>query len=229
MGRILMGVLRRLGAFNAAHPWSHNRAYTPWVLWHARRVKRHGGSTALDVGCGTGRLVKQLAAVLDEVVGVEPDPATAATARRELLTTRNATVVESGFDSHSFDGRTFDLVTFVAVLHHLPLVSTLDAARRLVRPGGRLVIVGVARETKADLGWSMASLLLNPIVGAIRHPRRATTIPEDMTAPTREPEDTYQEIAQAARQVLPGVRMHRGLFWRYTAVWVAPHGTIRRG
>ncbi|MCC2030108.1 hypothetical protein KEC56_11380 [Microbacterium sp. YMB-B2] len=43
---------------------------------------------------------------------------------------------------------------------------------------------------------------------------------ESMTAPAREPSETSDQIASVASEILPGVRMRRGLFWRYTAVWV---------
>lgn len=220
-------VLQKLSRFNAAHPWSHNEAYTPWLMRQARRAHRRGGSRALDVGCGTGNLLKKLASVIDEVAGIEPDKRTAAHARTNLAGIKNAVVHEVPFDSVSLEESSFDLVTFVAVLHHLPLTPTLEAARRLLRPGGRLVIVGLARETSADLPRSVASMLLNPVIGAIRHPRRAHATPENMTAPTREPSQTFDQIADAARQLLPGVKLRRGLFWRYTAVWIAPRSAAR--
>jgi SAM-dependent methyltransferase len=179
-----------------------------------------GGVRALDVGCGTGHLLTRLAGVMPEVVGIEPDARTAARARDTVTETQNATVRDEPFDPAAFGEATFDLVTFVAVLHHLPLEQTLKDARSLLRPGGRLVVVGLAREAPTDLPWSVTSLLLNPLIGLVRHPRRALEVPSSMTAPTLEPMETFDQIASIARRVLPGVRMRRGLFWRYTAVWV---------
>jgi hypothetical protein len=65
-------------------------------------------------------------------------------------------------------------------------------------------------------------VFLNAGIGAIRHPRRARATRENMTAPTAEPLETFEQIREAAQAVLPGVRMRRSLFWRYTAVWEAP-------
>lgn len=166
--------------------------------------------------------LQKLASVMDEVAGIEPDKRTVAHARTNLTGIKNAVVHEASFDSVSFDESSFDLVTFVAVLHHLPLTLTLETARRLLRPGGRLVIVGLARETSADLPRSVVSMLLNPMIGVMRHPRRTHVTPANMTAPTLEPSQTFEQIAAAAHQVLPGVKIRRGLFWRYTAVWIAP-------
>lgn len=216
--RLLEGMAR----VNAEHPWSHNDAYTPWVLRHARTVRRGGGTSALDVGCGTGRLLRRLSAVMADVTGIEQDGETASRARAGLAGIGSATVIEGSFEDLPLDRPRYDLVTFVAVLHHLPLAQALGAARSLLRPGGRLVVVGLARETSADLPWSLASTVLNPVIGAIRSPRRASAKPVDMTAPTAEPRETFAQIADTARAVLPGVRIRRSLFWRYIAVWVAP-------
>jgi SAM-dependent methyltransferase len=213
-------LLGKLGQFSAAHPWSHNEAYSRWILRQAREVRRQGGERALDVGCGTGRLLERLSGIMPDVTGIEPDARTAARARSTLGGVHNATVRVEPFDSATIDEASFDLVTFVAVLHHLPLVRTLEAARRSLRPGGRLVIVGLAREVPADLPLSVTSALLNPVIGFFRHPRRAQTTPESMTAPTAEPIETFEQIASIAREMLPGVKVRRGLFWRYTAVWI---------
>jgi SAM-dependent methyltransferase len=213
----ILGALRR---FNAAHPWSHNAFYTPWIVRQARAVRRHGGRRALDIGCGTGELLTRLAVVMPEVVGIEPDGRTAARARARVAEHENAIVREEPFDPAAAGDETFDLVTLVAVLHHLPLAPTLRAARDLVAPGGRLVVVGLAREAPADLPWSLASVILNPVIGLLRHPRRARVLPESMTAPLSEPTHTFDQIAAVARDVLPEVTIRRRLFWRYTAVWI---------
>ncbi|GAB3833257.1 class I SAM-dependent methyltransferase [Kribbella italica] len=209
-----------MGRFCDAHPWSHNDAYAALVLHHARRVRAAGGTEALDVGCGTGNLVRRLAGVFPAVTGIERDVPTAELARRTTANFANVRILTQPFDETHQDR--YDLITFVAVLHHLPLQATLEKARDLLRPGGRLVVVGVSRESPADLPWSIASLILNPIVGAVVHPRRSTTTPPQMTAPTATPEESFEEIARTAEGILPGVRLRRALFWRYTLTWTAP-------
>jgi 2-polyprenyl-3-methyl-5-hydroxy-6-metoxy-1,4-benzoquinol methylase len=213
-------VLAAVGRFNDAHPWSHNDAYAALVLRHARRVRAAGGTEALDVGCGTGNLVRRLAGVFPAVTGIEPDAPTAALARRATADLANVHILTQPFDeSHR---NRYDLITFVAVLHHLPLQTTLEKARELLRPGGRLVVVGLSGESRADLPWSIASLILNPIVGAVVHPRRASETPPQMTAPTAMATESFEEIALTAERILPGARLSRGLFWRYTLSWAVP-------
>jgi hypothetical protein len=103
----------------------------------------------------------------------------------------------------------------VAVLHHLPLVSTLRELRGCLAPGGRLVIIGCYRATSAiDLLADLPAIIANPVIGLIKHPSRAIAMPEHMTAPTADPADTLADIRRAAAQELTGARIRRRLFWR---------------
>ncbi|MGC4942620.1 class I SAM-dependent methyltransferase [Kribbella sp. DT2] len=219
MSRALTSALAAVGRFNDAHPWSHNDAYAALVLHHARRVRAAGGTEALDVGCGTGNLVRRLASVFPAVTGIEADVPTAELARRTTEGLANVRILNEPFDA-SHRNR-YDLITFVAVLHHLPLHATLEKVRELLRPGGRLVVVGLSRESPADLPWSVASLILNPVVGVVVHPRRARETPQQMTAPVAMAAESFEEIARTAERVLPGAQLRRALFWRYTLAWTA--------
>lgn len=214
-----MGFLAVLDRVNAAHPWSHNDAYAGFVVRHTRAVRRRGGATAVDVGCGTGNLLAELAEVFPSVIGIEPDPATAAIAARRFAGT-TVQIHDRAFGSEPPDA--YDLIVFVASLHHMPLRQALQEARAAIRPGGRVVIIGVARETSRDALRSVVSSLLNPLIGLLRHPARATDVPAHMNAPTAAASESFDEIREVAAEVLPGIRMRRRLFWRYTASWVAP-------
>lgn len=226
MTRTTQSALDVLGRFNGRHPWSHNDAYAPWVLRQAHKVRKGGGTRALDVGCGTGNLVRRLAEVMPEVAGLEPHGPTAETAEANARGLPNVTVRHSGFAED--EGSGYDLITFVAVLHHLPLRETLSTVRARLAPGGRLVIVGVAQDTPADWPWWLLSTLLNPLVGLVVHPRAAAEPPVHMTAPSRPADETYAQLARIIPDELPGARMRRGLFWRYTAVWVRPVAPAER-
>jgi SAM-dependent methyltransferase len=215
-----MGFLSALDRFNHAHPWSHNDAFAGFVLRQARTVRRGGGRTAVDVGCGTGNLAARLARVFPDVRGIEPDPATAAIAAARFSGSGTVRIEQRHFQEE--DHAKYDFVVFVATLHHMPLAEALSRARMNLRPGGRIVIVGLARETPADTPRSLISLGLNPLVGLLRHPRRAELPPSHMRAPTAPADDSIDEIRHIALTVLPGIRLRRRLFWRYTATWTQP-------
>ena len=208
-----------LSRINTAHPWSHNDAFTRFVVRNARAVRRGGGHVAVDVGCGTGNMLARLASVFGSAIGIEPDLDTAAIATRRFIDSK-VQIDARKFGDEASDA--YDLILFVASLHHMDLRSSLIEVRGSLRPGGRLVVVGIARETPIDVVHSAVSSLLNPIVGLLRHPTRATRPPQHMRAPIAEPILSFDEIRSIARSILPGIQMRRRLFWRYTAVWVAP-------
>jgi SAM-dependent methyltransferase len=205
-----------LNRWNARHPWSHNDHFHGWILRNLP-VRR---SAALDAGCGRGALVEKLADHFEQVTGVDPDAEMAAVARERLAGLPGVEVRQQSLLDTT--GR-YDLVTMVASLHHLPLEPALRHTAELVAPGGRLLVVGLAQlGSPADLALDSASLLLNPLVGFVKHPRAA---PAPTTAvpgvPIRDPEEDFAEVRSVAERVLPGSRMRRRLFFRYTLRWDA--------
>ena len=195
-------LLRRIDAVNAAHPWSHNDHYLRWVL----RQVPPGARRALDVGCGTGTLLRALARVVPEVDGIDTDPRVAALAGARVAGLLDLPASPS-----------YDVVTAVAVVHHLPLEAALTRLRALVRPGGRLVVVGCYRaSTPLDHAVGLVAIPANLLIGLLRSPGVA---PVGMTAPVAEARETLPEIRAAARALVPEARIRRRLFWRYTLVW----------
>ncbi|MFC8532213.1 class I SAM-dependent methyltransferase [Nocardia sp. NPDC057227] len=204
-----------LSELNRAHPWSHNDHYADWVV---RRVRASGARRVLDIGCGTGNLVARLRDHC-AVTGLERDPATAAVAAHRFRDDPAVRILPIDFADRDPDDR-WDAVTLVAVLHHLPLEPALRALRACLAPGGRLVVVGLHRDvTIGDALTRLPAVLLNPIIGVLKHPARATEPPQHMRAPIAEPRETLAEIRAAAAGELPGARIRRRLFWRYTLVY----------
>ena len=145
---------------SAATYWNHNAAFHGELVADAARR----GGRALDVGCGEGLLVQRLAAVCEEAVGIEADPATVERARARLAGVRGAVVRRADALDPALRGEVgvFRTVTCVAVLHHLPLEEGLRALSGFVAPGGRLCVVGLAAdEGLGDRALSVLSVLPN--------------------------------------------------------------------
>ncbi|MFF8233337.1 class I SAM-dependent methyltransferase [Streptomyces caelestis] len=208
-------VLRALDRFHAARPWDHNAHFHRWILRQfPRRVE-----SALDVGCDSGDLARLLAGRAQRVHGVDADPAITARARELTSTALPVTYTVADAPAGLPDGP-YDVITCVAVLHHLPFSRALEAFRDRLAPGGTLVIVGVARErTPADHLLSVASVPLNIVMALLENRGRPAPRPVSMTARTSPADMTFPEIVREARAVLPGARLRRRLFWRYTLVW----------
>ncbi|MEW2625703.1 class I SAM-dependent methyltransferase [Streptomyces sp. NPDC048106] len=210
-GRFLGGLQR----LNAAYPWDHNAHYHPWLL---RQLPKRFGR-ALDVGCGAGELARLLAARAERVEAVDTDAEILERAR-ELGGAFENVRHTLGAAPDALPPGPYDVITCVAVLHHLPFTEALTRFRAELAPGGTLVVVGCARDEDVR---GAASLPLNPLFGWVKNRGRAAVRrPVTMTAPTRQPEMDFSEIAGQARRLLPGARLRRGFFWRYTLVWRAP-------
>lgn len=87
----------------------------------------------------------------------------------------------------------------VAVLHHLDLADTLARIPGLLAPGGRLLVVGLARvDSPTDLAVDLISAAANPVMGLIRHPRPARPTRESADGqplmPIRAPATTLADI-----------------------------------
>ncbi|MFI8170448.1 class I SAM-dependent methyltransferase [Streptomyces sp. NPDC085931] len=208
-------VLRALGRFHAARPWDHNARFHPWLL---RNLPARVGS-ALDVGCGSGDLARSLAGRAGRVHAVDADPVILARARE--LTPASVPVTYTVADAPAgLPDRTFDVITCVAVLHHLPLTEVLEAFRDRLAPDGTLLVVGLHRpRTPLDHLLSLVSVPLNVVMALVVNRGRRVPRPVSLSAPTRPADLTFPEIARTARAVLPGARLRRRLFWRYTLVW----------
>jgi len=126
----------------------------------------------------------------------------------------NASVKLAGFQSLDADERSYDLITFVASLHHLPLRETLQKARRMLKDGGELAIVGLsANKSIADWAWAV---LCTPAARAGSRLHRET---RDIGVAVAEPRESLVEIRRVADDVLPGAVIRRGLYYRYRLCW----------
>lgn len=190
--------------------WNHNSAYHGWLVDIAAR---HRGDV-LDVGCGEGLLAQRLAAVSRSVVGIDADPFSVWRAAERLHSIDNASVEHLRFEALDAGARSFDLITFVASLHHLPLRETLGKAREMLRPAGELAVVGLsANKTVVDWVWSGLCTPVVRVAGLLHTETR------NIGVPVADPRESLREIRRVADDVLPGAAVRRGLYYRYRLLW----------
>lgn len=98
------------------------------------------GLRVLDAGCGSGPLTAALRDNGALVSGFDLSPAMVALARARLGTDADVRVADLE-DRLPYDDDTFDVVTCSLALHYLKeWDATLAEFRRILKPGGRLVI-----------------------------------------------------------------------------------------
>jgi SAM-dependent methyltransferase len=218
--RAVQAAGRALARLNRRHPWSHNDHFHGWIL---RRLPDRRGA-ALDIGSGRGLLARRLASRFQQVTAIDVDSEMADATASRCADLVNVTVRRCPVEE--IDGQeVFDLVTMVAVLHHVDPTATLAAVRRLLRPGGRLLVVGLARvDGVVDTAWDVASALTNPLIGMALHPRPARDAGGDRPPefPVRDPVLSVRELRSVLRQEVPGARLRRRLGFRHTIEWTKP-------
>lgn len=117
----------------------------------------------LDIGCGIGRLEIALAAHVRRVVGIDVAPAMVAEARRRCADLPNVAIHQtSGRDLAGFADASFDLVLAVDSFPYIIQAGTdlaqamIREAARVLRPGGRLVILNLSY--RGDLNQDRADM-----------------------------------------------------------------------
>ena len=106
----------------------------------------------LDIGCGQGRLLKLLASRAQRVVGVDIDPDARRLARAQLLLAGlpNCTLRQGDMYALPFTGDEFDTIILDDVLAAAERpTAVIEEALRLLRPGGRILILASVVEQQA--------------------------------------------------------------------------------
>jgi len=129
------------------------------TLWQENRYRRlairlltlRGDEQILDVGCGTGVLTRQLAHVLNAregacAVGIDAAPKMITVARRNSSKTPNVHFDIGIAEALPYADQRFDCAVSTFFFHHIDAElkrCALAELRRVLKPGGRLVIVDV--------------------------------------------------------------------------------------
>ncbi|TWC84035.1 ArsR family transcriptional regulator [Rhizobium sp. SJZ105] len=101
----------------------------------------------LDLGTGTGRILQLLSGIYRRAIGVDASRDMLSVARSNLdkAGVVNASVRHGDILNLPLEGQDFDLIVIHQVLHFLdqPEIALSEAARML-RPGGRLIVIDLA-------------------------------------------------------------------------------------
>jgi len=122
---------------------------------HVSLIRMKDGDSLLDVGCGTGSVLRRVQRAFGESTvlrGIDPSPDMLRVAARKLRGCPNARVVDGIGEGLSFPDNSFDWVVSCLTTHHLPLEAKrlmLGECHRVLRPAGRLLVSDFA----SPLNW----------------------------------------------------------------------------
>jgi SAM-dependent methyltransferase len=146
-----------------AHALNAGARIYPGLTEHLDLMTRYlpppvGVGHLLDVGCGDGEALDILRDIGWTVTGVELDPNAVSAAKRRMLDVRQGDLHSAGFADQSFDA-----VTSSHVIEHVhdPL-AMLCESRRILKPGGKIVVVTPNAEAWTHAKYERDWLALDP-------------------------------------------------------------------
>jgi demethylmenaquinone methyltransferase/2-methoxy-6-polyprenyl-1,4-benzoquinol methylase len=126
--------------------------YRRQALW---RAGLRPGMRLLDVATGTGLVARGGVAILGEpraVVGVDPSRGMLGEAQKAL----GSPLVQGRAEALPFRDDRFDMLSMGFALRHVPdLEAAFEEYRRVLKPGGRLLLLEVSRPSSAVIRWLM--------------------------------------------------------------------------
>jgi ubiquinone/menaquinone biosynthesis C-methylase UbiE len=131
------------------------------------------GERVLDVGCGTGVvtcLAAEAVGPAGVAIGIDPAFRMIAMARQNARLTESRAAFKLATIEHlPFEDSSFDIAVASLMLHHLPSDLKTEGLRevyRVLKPGGRLLVIDLDRPANA-LWWLVIwPLLLMPTAAA---------------------------------------------------------------
>lgn len=195
--------------------WDHNTHYHRYLLNQIpSRANR-----SLDIGCGLGLFARKLAERSTLVDALDVDEVVLAEAA-ELNFAANIAYIKGDFLTADLPETAYDLIVAIASLHHMDMAAALQKIRLLLGPSGKLIILGLYREkTPVDYAYSAISIPLN---FACKQWHQTSKMRPTQGAPTRPAQLSLKQLQEIANTVIPGCRLRRHLFWRYSLIWQKP-------
>jgi SAM-dependent methyltransferase len=192
-----------------------------WRVWQRLVLPRLHGHAVLEVGCGTGWLLADMVAAGYDCQAIDASPqmvrAAQGTLRRRGFSTQVNRVHEARAQDLPFADAQFDAVVSTFPAPYIADPTTLREIARVLRPGGRLIIVEGAHLLPKTALLSVLVGIQNLVYGraAVRVPSQ----PEALAA-------LRQRLPLEAAGLVPSQEMVQGPFWRaYIAYGTKPAAT----
>jgi ubiquinone/menaquinone biosynthesis C-methylase UbiE len=209
----------RLALLSEEYGWNNNDHYHGFLLKHVPAPCKE----ALDIGCGTGAFSRLLAERCERVQALDLSPEMVRIARERSRDYTNIDFQVADVLTWDFPVERFDCIVSIATLHHLPMETVLTKMRDALQPGGTLLVLDLFKsQTLSD--WLVSALAV-PVSLALKLAKsgKLREPPEIRQAWAEHGKhDVYPTLSQVRRlctEVLPGARVSRHLFWRYSVVW----------
>ncbi len=201
--------------------FNHNDHYHPLLLDQLPP----GPGVALEVGCGSGRFARRLAATGMHVEAIDRSGPMVDLARAAgspgpgTISYRQADV-----STEKLPGEAYDFISCLASLHHVPF-ETVTKLRDALVPGGVLAVLGLGKpSTPFDYARALVASPVNALARVVvsAGERLNGGIDPLPAAPIKETFPPMNRIRRDAARLLPGSKVRNLLFFRYLLVYRRP-------
>lgn len=199
--------------------WTANNHYHDSLL----RFVPQGCEDALEIGCGTGAFVRQLARRCKRVVALDLSSEMIRVARSRSSQFENLEFQCIDAMTWEFPGSHFDFICSIATLHHLEQRELLLKMRDALKPGGILVVLDLVQSD--SLLERMIDMVALGVSGGLRLIHNGRLKPPREVRKAWEQHgkhDSYATVSQMRTlvdEILPGAKVRRALLWRYLLVY----------
>jgi ubiquinone/menaquinone biosynthesis C-methylase UbiE len=156
-----------------------------WRVWQRQVLPRIVGHDVLELGCGLGDLLADMLAAGYRCRAVEQSPEMVAAARETLRRRgvgNEATVLLGSAQSLTFNDASFDTVVSTFPSEYIYDPDTIAEIARVLRPGGRLIVIEGANLLPVGLLQPFLMLVQMLVYGpaAVFGPRKERNLNEEM-------------------------------------------------
>jgi ArsR family transcriptional regulator len=114
-----------------------------------------------DLGCGTGQLAETIAPYVGRVIAIDGSADMLDAARRRLAGAGNVEVRQGELEALPLNAGELDVATLALVLHYSPEPQrALEEIARVVRPGGRILVVDMQPHDREEYQQQMGHVWL---------------------------------------------------------------------
>ncbi len=118
-----------------------------------------GEYVVADLGCGTGQVAALLSDCVGRVIGIDSSAAMLKAARKRLADRQNVELLRGDLAALPLDDAACDAALLLLVLTYLPQTApALSEAHRILKPGGKLVIVDLLPHDREDFREMMGQV-----------------------------------------------------------------------
>lgn len=199
--------------------WDHNRYYHNYIL----RLLPEKGEVALDVGCGTGEFSRLIAERFSKVQAVDLSPRMIEEAQARNSHSRIEYQL-CDVEKMQLKEGSYDAIVSIAALHHMDLDVVLPKFKSALRENGVLVVLDLYKQRKpVEFALSVIAAPLNLIArlltGQLVKSNERKRLWKEHDVIDKRVMGTIETITKSAGRYIPGSRIKRHLFWRYSLVY----------